>query len=116
MKAFAMRGTVGSEFSFLFRGSRYPLATNNRMPDWVSGTSASGVGLLAVHWVTWVECSPSFNLSKSLCRGTGLRMTFSTVMVKNISIRAISRMTGTSENTVLKLLEDARQAFSDHRI
>jgi len=35
------------------------------------------------------------------------------MMVEGVSIRAISRMTGASKNTVVKLLEDAGEAFSD---
>jgi len=37
------------------------------------------------------------------------------MMVEGISIRAISRMTGASKNTVVKLLEDAGEAFSDYQ-
>ncbi len=37
------------------------------------------------------------------------------MMVEGVSIRAISRMTGASKNTVAKLLEDAGEAFSDYQ-
>jgi len=37
------------------------------------------------------------------------------MMVEGVSIRAISRMTGASKNTVVKLLEDAGKAFSDYQ-
>ena len=37
------------------------------------------------------------------------------MMVEGVSIRAISRMTGASKNTIAKLLEDAGQAFSDYQ-
>ncbi len=37
------------------------------------------------------------------------------MMVEGMSIRAISRMTGASKNTVVKLLEDAGEAFSDYQ-
>jgi len=37
------------------------------------------------------------------------------MMVEGVSIRAISRMTGTSKNTVVKLIEDAGEAFADHQ-
>ena len=37
------------------------------------------------------------------------------LMVEGMSIRAISRMTGASKNTVVKLLEDAGEAFSDYQ-
>jgi len=37
------------------------------------------------------------------------------MMVEGVSIRAISRMTGASKNTVVKLLEDAGEAFSDYQ-
>lgn len=37
------------------------------------------------------------------------------LMVEGNSIRAISRMTGASKNTVVKLLEDAGEAFSDYQ-
>jgi len=35
------------------------------------------------------------------------------MMVEGVSIRAISRMTGASKNTIVKLLADAGEAFSD---
>ena len=35
------------------------------------------------------------------------------LMVEGVSIRAITRITGVSKNTVVKLLEDAGQAFDD---
>ena len=37
------------------------------------------------------------------------------MMVEGVSIRAISRMTGASKNTVVKLLEDAGDAFSGYQ-
>lgn len=37
------------------------------------------------------------------------------MMVEGVSIRAISRMTGASKNTVVKMLEDAGEAFSDYQ-
>ncbi len=37
------------------------------------------------------------------------------MMVEGTSIRAISRMTGASKNTIAKLLEDAGEAFSDYQ-
>ncbi len=37
------------------------------------------------------------------------------MMVEGVSIRAISRMTGASKNTIVKLLEDAGEAFSDYQ-
>lgn len=37
------------------------------------------------------------------------------LIVEGMSIRAISRMTGASKNTVVKLLEDAGEAFSDYQ-
>jgi len=37
------------------------------------------------------------------------------MMVEGVSIRAIVRMTGASKNTIVKLLEDAGQAFSDYQ-
>lgn len=37
------------------------------------------------------------------------------MMVEGVSIRAISRMTGASKNTVVKLLADAGDAFSDYQ-
>jgi IS1 family transposase len=37
------------------------------------------------------------------------------LMVEGMSIRAISRMTGASKNTVVKLMEDAGEAFSDYQ-
>lgn len=36
-------------------------------------------------------------------------------MVEGVSIRAISRMTGASKNTIAKLLADAGEAFSDYQ-
>jgi IS1 family transposase len=37
------------------------------------------------------------------------------MMVEGVSIRAIARMTGVSKNTVVKLLADAGEAFSDYQ-
>jgi IS1 family transposase len=37
------------------------------------------------------------------------------MMVEGMSLRAISRLTGASKNTIVKLLEDAGQAFSDYQ-
>ena len=37
------------------------------------------------------------------------------LMVEGVSIRAITRITGVSKNTVVKLLEDAGKAFSDYQ-
>ncbi|MFO0196993.1 MAG: IS1 family transposase [Alphaproteobacteria bacterium] len=37
------------------------------------------------------------------------------MMVKGVAIRAISRMTGASKNTIVKLLADAGEAFSDYQ-
>jgi IS1 family transposase len=37
------------------------------------------------------------------------------MMVEGVSIRAIVRLTGVSKNTVVKLLEDAGEAFSDYQ-
>ncbi len=37
------------------------------------------------------------------------------MMVEGVAIRAISRMTGASKNTIAKLLEDAGEAFSDYQ-
>ena len=37
------------------------------------------------------------------------------LMVEGMSIRAISRTTGASKNTIVKLLEDAGEAFSDYQ-
>ncbi|MCX5721853.1 MAG: DDE-type integrase/transposase/recombinase [Nitrospirae bacterium] len=37
------------------------------------------------------------------------------MLVEGVSIRAISRMTGASKNTVVKLLADAGQAFSEYQ-
>jgi len=37
------------------------------------------------------------------------------LMVEGTSIRAISRITGASKNTIVKLLEDAGEAFSDYQ-
>ena len=34
-------------------------------------------------------------------------------MAEGVSLRAISRLTGASKNTITKLLEDAGQAFSE---
>ena len=36
-------------------------------------------------------------------------------MVEGVSIRAISRVTGASKNTIVKLWEDAGEAFSDYQ-
>lgn len=37
------------------------------------------------------------------------------MMVEGVSLRAISRLTGVSKNTIVKLLEDAGEAFSDYQ-
>jgi len=37
------------------------------------------------------------------------------MMVEGMAIRAISRMTGASKNTIVKLMEDAGEAFSDYQ-
>ena len=37
------------------------------------------------------------------------------LMVEGMSIRAISRLTGASKNTIVKLMEDAGEAFSDYQ-
>ena len=37
------------------------------------------------------------------------------MMVEGVSIRAISRMTGASKNTIVKLLENAGEAFSEYQ-
>ncbi len=37
------------------------------------------------------------------------------MMVEGVAMRAISRMTGASKNTIAKLLEDAGEAFSDYQ-
>src|SRR3712207_5648318 len=37
------------------------------------------------------------------------------MMVEGVSIRAIARLTGASKNTIVKLLEDAGEAFSDYQ-
>ena len=37
------------------------------------------------------------------------------MMVEGVSLRAISRLTGASKNTIVKLLEDAGEAFSDYQ-
>src|ERR1700722_1079867 len=37
------------------------------------------------------------------------------MMVEGVSLRAISRMTGASKNTLAKLVEDAGEAFSDYQ-
>ena len=37
------------------------------------------------------------------------------MMVEGMSIRAISRITGASKNTIVKLLEDAGEAFADYQ-
>jgi IS30 family transposase len=37
------------------------------------------------------------------------------LMVEGMSMRAISRTTGASKNTIVKLLEDAGEAFSDYQ-
>src|SRR5271166_4485935 len=36
-------------------------------------------------------------------------------MAEGVSLRAIARLTGTSKNTIVKLLEDAGEAFSAHQ-
>jgi hypothetical protein len=38
-----------------------------------------------------------------------------TMMVEGVSIRAISRMTGASKNTIVKLLADAGQACAEYQ-
>src|SRR5208283_802806 len=37
------------------------------------------------------------------------------MMVEGVSLRAISRLTGASKNTIVKLLEDAGEAFTDYQ-
>jgi IS1 family transposase len=37
------------------------------------------------------------------------------MMVEGVSLRAISRLTGASKNTIVRLLEDAGQAFSEYQ-
>ena len=37
------------------------------------------------------------------------------MMVEGVSLRAISRLTGASKNTIVKLLEDAGEAFSEYQ-
>ncbi len=37
------------------------------------------------------------------------------MMVEGVSLRAISRLTGASKNTIVKLLEDAGKAFGDYQ-
>ena len=37
------------------------------------------------------------------------------LMVEGMSLRAISRITGASKNTVVKLMEDAGEAFSEYQ-
>ena len=37
------------------------------------------------------------------------------MMVEGVSLRAISRLSGASKNTIVKLLEDAGEAFSDYQ-
>jgi len=37
------------------------------------------------------------------------------MMAEGVSLRAIARMTGASKNTIVKLLEDAGEAFSDYQ-
>jgi IS1 family transposase len=37
------------------------------------------------------------------------------LMVEGVSVRAITRITGASKNTIIKLLEDAGDAFSDYQ-
>ena len=37
------------------------------------------------------------------------------MMVEGVSLRAISRMTGASKNTIVKLLEDTGEAFADYQ-
>jgi len=37
------------------------------------------------------------------------------MMAEGVSLRAISRLTGASKNTIVKLLEDAGEAFSDYQ-
>jgi hypothetical protein len=46
---------------------------------------------------------------------TGRRAQILGMMVEGNSIRAIVRMTGASKNTIVKLLEDAGQAFSAYQ-
>jgi DNA-directed RNA polymerase specialized sigma24 family protein len=36
------------------------------------------------------------------------------MMVEGVSLRAISRLTSASKNTIVKLLEDAGEAFSEY--
>ena len=37
------------------------------------------------------------------------------MMVEGVSLRAITRLTGASKNTIVKLLEDAGEAFSEYQ-
>jgi hypothetical protein len=37
------------------------------------------------------------------------------MMAEGVSLRAITRLTGTSRTTLIKLLEDAGQAFSEYQ-
>jgi len=37
------------------------------------------------------------------------------LMVEGMSMRTISRITGASKNTIVKLLEDAGEAFSEYQ-
>ena len=37
------------------------------------------------------------------------------MMVEGMSLRAITRMTGASKNTIVKLLDDAGEAFTDYQ-
>ena len=37
------------------------------------------------------------------------------MMVEGMSLRAIARLTGASKNTIVKLLEDAGEAFTDYQ-
>lgn len=66
----------------------------------------------------------TFNLDRSGCLvyKTGMnklpraaRAQILGMMVEGVSIRAISRMTGASKNTIVKLLADAGEAFSDYQ-
>jgi IS1 family transposase len=58
----------------------------------------------------WVVHHPGMNKLSREARSQILGL-----MVEGMSIRAISRMTGASKNTIVKLLEDAGEAFSDYQ-
>lgn len=46
---------------------------------------------------------------------SGKRAEILGMMVEGMSLRAIARLTGASKNTIVKLLEDAGEAFSDYQ-